>query len=44
MSAEPWQQRAQEAGFDHYFVKPAEPGELMRLLRACAEGLRSRSA
>lgn len=43
MSAEPWQQRAQEVGFHHYFLKPTEPGELMRLLRACAEGFGNRS-
>jgi CheY-like chemotaxis protein len=27
-----YRRRAREAGFDHYLVKPADPGELSRLL------------
>jgi DNA-binding response OmpR family regulator len=28
-----------EAGFDHYFVKPADPQEVAKLLRELAESL-----
>jgi CheY-like chemotaxis protein len=39
MASDLWQQRAREAGFDHFLVKPVEPGELMRLLRICTSRL-----
>lgn len=30
------QLRSQQAGFDHYFVKPADIGQLRRLIEQCA--------
>jgi two-component system, OmpR family, response regulator len=30
--------RAEEAGFDLYFTKPADPGDVAEQLRACARG------
>lgn len=39
MPAERWLERAQEAGFDHYFVTATEPSKRIRLLRGCASRL-----
>jgi CheY-like chemotaxis protein len=42
LPAEMCRGRAQEAGFDHFFVKPAEPNEMLRLLHAYADSLANR--
>jgi CheY-like chemotaxis protein len=36
-SSEQARRQAQQAGFDHFFVKGARPAELLRLLRAHAD-------
>ena len=33
--------RSQEAGFDHHLTKPADPGEVQRLLLAPTQAARS---
>ena len=37
---EEWKQRLHEAGFDHYLTKPADPGDLERLLKMIQHALK----
>jgi CheY-like chemotaxis protein len=42
LSSDEHRERARADGFDHYLLKPADPNEVMRLLRSRADGLDNR--
>ena len=44
MSAEPYRKAAQEAGFDHFLVKPVNPDVMTDLLRVYAAALEAEPA
>ena len=42
LTSDEYRERALAAGFAHFLVKPADPEQLVRLLRTCADRLENR--